>query len=371
MKYYVDYEALVYNMPVYNGFEFLDHMFITHHVTAEDEKIIIHSSDILKTNFSFQACCMTNCDNHSSYITAQNKVSLEIVNKNLSDDVLCDEVSEIVRKKIEAIEQHLIFTTNLHIFFPVVKIYIQSEGGQKSLLCGFTNNRPMPFGKWTWTTENINLERRLNFNLDKESFDRFRFNRNHTRYNKAFDYYIRSFHEFDHSSAFCILCSALDAITGCSNSNKTKVRLAKYSSVLFCRPMEMEQLKSKMVHLYRLRSDFTHGKGSKITEQDEIELREYVRKFLLAYFLFWQEMKIKNEPQMLQKMDEIFSDHSLYLKYSPAAYEFIQLTEEHEKQPGGIVQKSMPEKYALACTKMLEALIKSPVLPVTGEAAQK
>lgn len=239
------------------------------------------------------------------------------------------------------------------------------------MLCGFMNNRPMPFRKWTWIAENINLERRLHFHLDKANFDKFRLHKSRTRYNRAFDYYIRSFYEFDHSSAFCILCSALDAITGCSNSNKTKERLAKYSSVLFCTPLEMEQLKSKMQRLYKLQSDFTHGKGNKITVQDEIELREYVRKFLLAYFLFWQEMKIKNEPQMLQKLDEILEDYSLYIKYAPTAYEFVRLTEEHEKQPGGIIQKSMPEKYALAVVKMLEALIKLPTPPSTEDTAQE
>lgn len=370
MKYLVDYEALVYNMPECNNFEFLDHRFVAHPVMAEDEKFIVPDNDILKANFFFQSCCLTYSDNHSSYITAQNKTPLEIVCDNPSDDELHEQASKMVRKQIEAMEQHLILTTNLHIFFPVVKISVHFEDGKKSLLCGFMNNRPMPFGKWTWIAENINLECRLHFHLDKASFDKFRLNKNRARYNRAFDYYIRSFYEFDHSSAFCILCSALGAITGCSNSNKTKERLAKYSSVLFCAPLEMEQLKSKMQRLYKLRSDFTHGKGSKITVQDEIELREYVRKFLLAYFLFWQEMKIKNEPQMLQKLDEILADHSLYIKYAPAAYEFVRLMEEHERLPGGIIQKSMPEKYAIAVVKMVEALIKLPT-PPTEAATQE
>lgn len=95
-------------------------------------------------------------------------------------------------------------------------------------------------------------------------------------------------------------------------------------------PLEKEQLKEKMKKLYNRRSKFTHGKGSTITKQDEIELREYVRKFLLAYFFFWQDMNIKNEAQMLQKLDEIYADHRLYVKYVPASYEFIRLSEEHE-----------------------------------------
>lgn len=333
MKYFVDYEALVYNMPECNGFEFLDHQFIAHPVTAEDEEFIAPNKDMLKTNFSFRACCLTYSDNHSSYITSQNKTPLEITCDNPSNDELCNEAGEMVRKQIEAMERHLIFTTNLHIFFPVVKINIRSEDGKKTLQCGFMNNRPMPVAKWMWIVENINLDCRLHFHLDKAAFDKFRLHKNRTWYNRAFDYYIRSFYEFDHSSAFCILCSALDAITGCSNSNKTKERLAKYSSALFCAPLEIEHLKLKMQRLYKLRSDFTHGKGSTITVQDELELREYVRKFLLAYFLFWEEMNIKNEPQMLQKLDEILEDHSLYNKYAPAAYEFVRLTEEHEKNP--------------------------------------
>lgn len=205
MKYFVDYEALVYNMPECNGFEFLDHQFIAHPVTAEDEKLIVPNNDMLKANFSFQACCLTYSDDHSSYITAQNKTPLEIACDNTSDDELRDKASEMVRKQIEAMEQHLILTTNLHIFFPVVKINIRSEDGQKSLPCGFMNNRPMPFRKWTWIAENINLECRLHFHLDKASFDKFRLHKSRTRYNRAFDYYIRSFYEFDHSSAFCIL----------------------------------------------------------------------------------------------------------------------------------------------------------------------
>ena len=359
MKYLIDYEALVYNMPECTDFVFLDHEFIAHPVTAGDEEKIIPDNDILKANFAFQSCCLTYINGHTSYITVRNKSLLEIACDNISDDELHGKAQDIVKKQVEALEQHLIFITNLHIFFPVVKINIRSENGEKTLLCGFVNNRPMPFGKWTWVAEGINLEYRLHFHIDKANFDNFRHDKNRTRYNRAFEYYIRSFYEFDHSSAFCILCSAIDAITGNSNSNRTKDRLAKYSSVLFCTPLEMEQLKSKMQQLYKLRSDFTHGKGSKITVHDEIELREYVRKFLLAYFLFCQEMEIKNEPQMLQKLDEIFEDHSLYIKYAPASYVFVRLSEEHEKQPGGIIQKTMPEKYVLTVAQMIEALIKS------------
>lgn len=357
MKYFINYEALVYNMPELNGFEYLDHKFVTNHLTAENARALIPENDILKGNFLFQSCCLNYEDGHISYITVQSNTSLEISYDDISNDDLRSKSREIVEARIDELEHHMIFKTNLHIFFPVVKINIHSEDGTCNLLCGFMKNRPMPFRKWLWIAEGINLERRLHFHLDESAFDNFRLQKNHTRYKRAFDYYIRSFYEFDHSDAFCNLCSALDAITGCSSSNETKERLAKYSSILFCIPLEVEQQKAKMRRLYKLRSDFTHGKGSKITVQDEIELREYVRKFLLAYFLFWQEMKIKNEPQMLQKLDEILNDHSLYAKNAPAAYAFVRLSNEHEQQPGGMLHRSISEKCTFVLDKMLETYI--------------
>lgn len=367
MKYLIDYEALVYNMPECEGFEFLNHKFFINYLNVQDEKTIIPDDNILKANFMFRNCCLTYQDGHTSFITARNKVTLEFFSDEVEEDKLFDVAQTIVKKRVDDMEKHLIFTTNLHIFFPVVKINVCSEDENIKMMCGYLNNRPMPYGKWTWVTENINLTKRLQFHVDKDCFDRFKIAKEHTRYNRAFDYYIRSFYEFDYSSAFCILCSALDAITGSSHANKTKERLAKYSSILFCIPLEMEQQKSKMQHFYKLRSDFTHGKGSKITVQDEIELREYVRRFLIVYFLFWQEMEIKNEPQMLQKLDEIYEDNSLYIKYAPAAYEFVRLSEEHEKSQEGIFKKSLGEKYTVVVRNMLEALIKDNREIITGD----
>lgn len=359
-KYFIEYEALVYNMPECGDFEVLDHKFIANPVTSEVKRIIMQGEDILKANFAFQSCCLTYQDGHISFITSKNKKPLEITSDKEFDDELQNKVVEMVREQIDAMEQYLIFITNVHIFFPVVKINVRSDDGKVEGVLGYCNICPMPHKKWIWLQEGINLERRLHFHINQEAFSEFRHHKCHTRYNRAFDYYIRAFHEYDHSSAFCILCSALDAITGCSNANDTKERLAKYSSVLFCIPLEMDQIREKMRQYYKIRSTFIHGKGNQITVQDEIELREYVRKFLIAYFLFWHEMGIKNEPQMLQKLDEIYEDRSLYVKYVPCAYNFIRLSDEHEKQPNGIIGVSMQQKQDIVVLKMMEALKKQP-----------
>ena len=357
-QYIVNYEALVYNFPETKDFEFLGHLFVSNNLTEEITQIISPHEDILKSNFGFKSCCMTYEDGHSSYITAKNKFPI-ILSTEINDDFLFERVINTVKEKIAQLEEHIIFITNLHIFFPVVQIIVSLPDGSEKMLCGFTSQRPTPTLKWTWLVEKINLEKRLNLNIDKLAFDKFRCHKNHTRYKRAFDYYLRSFREFDHSSAFCLLCSALDAITGSNNATDTKKRLAKYFSVLFCTPLEARKIEERMRYLYKIRSSFTHGKGNKITIQDEIELREYVRRFLLSYYLFWTEMKIKNEPQMLQKLDEIYTDHSLYIRYAPAAYEFIRLSSQHE---GGsdIFSKTWDEKANIVIKNMLEA-----TLPIT------
>lgn len=364
MKYFVNYEALVLNLPLRTDLELLDHKFLVNSLSSEDEKrLLVFDKDTLKFNYLFMSCCFSYSTDQISYVTIQNNRPMEFLGDEKYKDDLRNMFAKTTLDRIESLEHHLMLETNLHIFFPVVKIKVYSEDGKEKLSLGRTSCRPLPIGNQSWVNEASTFMNRLNFHIDKTTFDEFRFHKNHKRYKLAFDYYIRSFYEFDHSSAFYLLCSALDAITGCSHSNRTKERLAKYSSILFCSPLKIEQQKLEMQNFYKLRSNFTHGKGSEIIAQNELSLREYVRKFLIAYFLIWKEMRIQNDFQMLQKLDEIDKDHSLYIKYAPATYSFVRLSEEHEKQPGGIISKSPLEKYHIAVEKMSEALIKHPTVP--------
>lgn len=356
-KYFIEYEALVYNLPECNNFEFLGHSFVPHIITDDMQNDIILDNDILRSNFTFASCIVSYSDGHSSYITAQNKETIEMTCENNSEKELYEKTLDIVCKKINEIEQHLIFTTNMHIFFPVVKITVYTDNRSERHIYGHYNYRPMPYQKWSWLKENINLERRLNFGIDKKCFDEFRFHKKHTRYARAFDYYIKSFYELNHSIAFCLQCAAIDAITGKNGSGETKKRLARYSSVLFCQPLRTEELKNKMEVFYKKRSRFVHGKGDDITVEDELELREYVRKFLISYYLFWITMDIKTEEQMLQKLDEIYQNPSLNVKYAVAAYSFISINDEYEKGQEDIFAMSMSQKLDLAHRKIREAFI--------------
>lgn len=360
MKYFINYEALVYNMPEIDDYEFWDHKFIVNYLTKTEDELIIPDNDPLKANYSFIKCCIRQSDGCLAYITAKNKTPLIVNTDSLSEDSLSEVLIDQVENRVEALEQHLLLITGLHFFFPAIKINGHSEDGTNNLSCAFKKDRPMPLGRWSWINEGINLERRLQFGLNNSLFDEFRLHKNHQRYNRAYNYYINSFYELNHSVAFCLLISAIDAITGSCDNEQTKERLAKYSSALFCTPLEIKKNKAEMRRLYKLRSEYVHGKENKITPQDELQLRGYVRKFLLAYYLFWKDMNIKNEPEMLQKLDEILVDPSLYVIMAPAAYSFIRSMTENEQNPNSIIEMSMRGKVSFITKILTESLSQAP-----------
>lgn len=107
-KFFVDYEALVYNMPACKGFEFLDHVFVVNNVTTEIEKIIKPDKEPLTMNFAFLNCVVNDEKGNNVFITVKNKITLEVLSDAESDEKLHKQIVDIVRRKMEAVEQHLI-----------------------------------------------------------------------------------------------------------------------------------------------------------------------------------------------------------------------------------------------------------------------
>lgn len=338
-----------------NDFDFLDHTFHTNILSTEMEKILSPEGFPLLSNAQFLSCCVNGKGDKNVYITVKNKNDIVELFEDIKDDLTQNRIFDLVDKKISEIEQHLLLTTNVHIFLPYIFIKVYTSDNQEVLKLGDIHNCPLPFGKWIADYEKINFNRRLSLTIDRKPFMEFLNKKSTERYKRAFDYYIKSFYEFDHSVAFCLLCAAIDAITGNSKSGVTKKRLAKYSSVLFCTPSIIDAEEIKMQKYYKLRSDYIHGKKSRIQPNDEIVLREYVRKFLIAYYFFWEELKIKNESQMLQIIDKIYDDHKLYTKLVPSAYSFICMMNEHEKRDKGVIDITMQEKLAILISIFNEA----------------
>ena len=80
-KYYLEYEALVYNMPACKELECFEHVFVTNMVTNELGKFILPEKDMmLAMNQVFLFCCTRDENNNNVYITLKNKIrKMEIV----------------------------------------------------------------------------------------------------------------------------------------------------------------------------------------------------------------------------------------------------------------------------------------------------
>lgn len=354
-KYSIEYEALVYNMPVCDEFSFFNHTFHINIVTDDMADFIFNKNNALMANYLFSCCCINDEKGNTVYISLTNDITIE----EMLDDIKSNLTQDIIFKKVSAsiqnFEQYMLFITNAHIFVPVVNIKVYSEEKKKVFESVHILYRPITYRKWLEHGK-LNLNKRFSMGINKEMFDKFLADKKHIRYKRAFDYYIKSFYEYDHSVAFCLLCSALDSITGKSKANLTKDRLAKYSSVLLCEPLNIEKNKQRLRELYKLRSAFTHGKGSNISPEDEFELREYVRKLLLAYFTLLIESKCKYEYELLQILDKIHDDPSQYIVLARLTYTFVSVINEHEQREEGIFNMSDLSKAKMLLSKYFEAV---------------
>ena len=359
MSYNITYEALVYNFPICQGYSLLGNSFVINGLTMEMEEHLAPHKMPLLANPTFYACIVNTKEFGPQYMVMKNETPIPM---DLPIDAGTDAknaIYESVVRAVETVEKHLLFTLNFPVFFPIVWLKVVAEDGKVIENYMRLRNVPVspPGGKWTSHLGLLDINKRMGAGFSKESLDEFLSNKNCVRYKHAYEYYIRSFYETSHDTSFCCLLSSIDAITGSRNKEHlTKVRLAKYSSVLLCEPLLIEKNEQVMKLFYKQRSEFVHGKGTRIKVGDEFVLREYVRIFLITYFLFWQELKVTNEPQMLQKLDSIYNDQSLYTKETPCAYFFVSAMRKHERGFERMFEITLEEQERLAHRILSEPL---------------
>lgn len=357
-QYHIQYESLVYNFPIAEQYQLLEHTFRVHQLSPEEGERLVPAEKPLMLNHAFVSCCYPGAGDVTKYVSLSNDSALVMELEDPQSASSMEKVMDEVERIVSRIERYMLFMTNMHIFFPVISIVVSDMNGNRIASSVQCADKPTVFRKWKLEYEKISLSKRTGMHLHYELFEEFLSQRK--RYAQAYDYYIQSFFETNRASSFCMLCAALDAITGKRDSGMTKKRLAKYSSVLFCNPLYAGLEEEKMRGYYKLRSKFVHGKGSSITEEDEFSLREYVRKFLLTYYLFWQELDVEKEGELIAQLDRIYDNHSLYWELVPASYSAMAFLEEHENREEGVFGLPVQEKHRILIKKILETVFTIP-----------
>ena len=104
MKYFVNYEALVLNLPLRTDLELLDHKFLVNSLSSEDEKrLLVFDKDTLKFNYLFMSCCFSYSTDQISYVTIQNNRPMEFIGDEKYKDDLRNMFAKTTLDRIESL----------------------------------------------------------------------------------------------------------------------------------------------------------------------------------------------------------------------------------------------------------------------------
>jgi hypothetical protein len=192
-KYYIRYEALVYNMHIGNELELYDHLFKTNDLTLEMENALYKNiPNSLMYNSRFISCVFP-YKQKKIYITVKNIKLIEIYLDDHEINIENKDIEITITENIKKLEKHIIFTTNLHIFFPIVYIKIYNKDNYIVYKYLIDRQKPIIFRKWLPHDEGIGLIRRLNHKINIYEFNDFLSSKSNNKYRRAFQYYIDSF----------------------------------------------------------------------------------------------------------------------------------------------------------------------------------
>lgn len=87
---------------------------------------------------------------------------------------------------------------------------------------------------------------------------------------------------------------------------KISTQISKYTSkIQFLPTNECKSMKSKIINYYDIRSSYIHGNEPiSITDENEFDLREIVRKVLIIYWYISLDYRINSSEEMEQFLDK-------------------------------------------------------------------
>lgn len=189
-----------------------------------------------------------------------------------------------ITKKVSFFEKKLRLITGMMIGLPVFNVDIYDENHRFKTRVGMFNNQSSCLMVWDYNdyTKKI-LEKRLNFYICDETLIELE-NKNN-RFKRAFMFYNQSFLSVNRNVRFILLFSALESLFNIESKNITDDISTYGSKIQFLSEKKEYKVKRKLIDFYEIRSLYIHGNTPReITEKQEFDLREIVRKTLLIYW---------------------------------------------------------------------------------------
>lgn len=212
------------------------------------------------------------------------------------------------------LEKELCLRINNNIKFPVIKATIFDEYGNKiteMIEMSKLNIPPYLVKNVEVIKKKLKNQQRFNKWIDQKSITEAQ--SKFLRFNRALKFYYSAMSINESSTAFILLMSSLEALFNiksgkkCPECHMDKYEITNTVSTYVGKILNDKDsiIKDKIRKMYSIRSNYIHGlKDIDITYENEIELREYVRKVLLVYwFIIIRNPRIKNDKEIIELID--------------------------------------------------------------------
>ena len=302
-KAYVKYKILVNGLNIINNCS-IDGF--TLKTSKFDKKIFEEHYDnklegvYFNLNYYLVSCFCDNNDYSYRYFESNDFDEYDVSNKTNKNNInkIVKNHKEILNK-IYDFENKLRITFNVPLLFQIINVEFYNENKEfMKALCIFN-----PMSCWN----------RLLYNLDPLEFSnnsRFHFNydimkeEKNNQFLRAIEFYNDSFLSEKVSIRYILIFSSLEAIFNLDGIDITE-KLARLSAKLLAEDNKeiYEKIYSDIKKLYKKRCNYIHGsKREEILLEDEKQLRRYVRKIILAYWLITIYTK-KNAKEIIKYLD--------------------------------------------------------------------
>lgn len=301
-KIYIKYKILVNGFFVNDSFK-CDEFILKDGYLNENyfkEKSLVVRDFPIDLNRFIIDCLVDYKTYRFKYFESEDFIEFEVSNKfnkaNIGSFLV--KKSEIIQKIFD-LEQKLRLRFNIPILFPITLLEIHDENKKLLSVCQ-TNAR------WSsWNRADYPIGYQESFNNSRFDFDLNSMrNIKDFHFKRAIEFYNESFESDNIAVRFILIFSSLEAIFNLDGKKITE-KLSKYSAKLLSEDnlSEYDKISEDMTNLYGKRCNYVHGtKLNCITVNDEILLRRYARKIIIAYWLLMNNSKMTAR-QILEYLD--------------------------------------------------------------------
>lgn len=299
--------------------------------------------------------CLTDYNKLSyNYFESDDHIEIEVSNKTKKDNLgkISKNNKDIIGKVLD-LEMKIRIILNIPILFQSINIEFYDEN--KNYVGTYQFNRPISYwNRLTYKLPNEELHNNSRFHMDINGMK----NTNNNYFNRAIEFYNDSFDSGKITNRYILIFSSLESIFNLDTEDVTE-KISRYSAKILAEDNKNEynQIYTDIKKLYKKRCDYIHGsKTNNIDEVDEILLRRYVRKIIIAYWMIILNTKMTSR-QILKYLD---TEEKLDLQtrlvistinsnsFSEQQHKAINIV---EKEFGGPIPKETKELLLSNCDK--------------------